>query len=314
MMYCDHYHTPVLSQEVCEVLCSKNKKGVVLDATLGGGGHFNMIARQLESGAKLIGLDRDPDAVAGNREHPVDSRATIIIEQGRFSQIKEILGKHAIKKVDGVIADLGVSSFQIDNVDRGFSFMRECGLDMRMNQHEGETASKLIDRLSVGELSDILETCGEVRNAPRMAAALKNAPMPLRTSGDLRECLNREYGRQLPYKVLAKVFMAIRISLNDEINELRRFLESIVPLLAAGGRIAVISYHSIEDRIVKSFFRSQERHCICPEAALFCSCGRPGQLKRITKSPIFASVQEIEQNPRARSARLRAAEKESGGA
>ncbi|MBN1309131.1 MAG: 16S rRNA (cytosine(1402)-N(4))-methyltransferase RsmH [Chitinispirillaceae bacterium] len=313
MTYGNHYHIPVLSQEVCDALCTKNSQRVLLDATLGGGGHFRLLARRLERDAILVGVDRDPDAVAWNRDHPVESRATIIIEQGRFSGIKEILHKHAIEKIDGIIADLGVSSYQLDNLQRGFSFMRQCALDMRMNQREGETAADLIGSLPVGELSEVLETCGDVRNAPRMAAALKSAAVPLRSSGDLRECLDREYGRRLPYRVLAKVFMALRVSVNDEHNELRRFLASVVPLLTEGGRIAVIAYNSIEDRIVKNFYRSHVRRCICPKAALFCSCGKPGVFKRLSR-PIIASSEERAQNPRARSARLRVAEIKMGEA
>ena len=179
---------------------------------------------------------------------------------------------------------------------------------MRMNPREGEAAFELLERLPVEKLSCILERRGDVRNAPRMAAVLKAAPTPLRTSGDLRECLKREYGGDLQYKVLAKVFMALRMTVNDELDELRLFLESTMKLLAEGGRMAVISYHSLEDRMVKEFFRDHERHCICPDIALFCSCGKPGQLKRITRRPIVASDKEIQRNPRARSARLRVAE------
>jgi 16S rRNA (cytosine1402-N4)-methyltransferase len=306
------FHVPVLAQEVCDAIC-RNKRGVFFDATLGGGGHFGMVARRLEDGATLIGVDRDPDSIAWNREHPVAGNATVIIEQGRFSQIDEILGGRGIPSIDGAIADLGVSSFQIDSVHRGFSFMQECELDMRMNPREGETAFELIERLPVEKLSCILESMGDIRNAPRMAAALKAAPAPLRTSGELRECLKREYGGHLQYKVLAKVFMALRIAVNNELDELHQFLAATMKLLAEGGRIAVISYHSLEDRMVKEFFRAHEHHCICPEEALLCSCGKPGQLKRITRRPIVASDKEIKQNPRARSARLRVAEKDSGG-
>lgn len=305
------YHVPVLSNEVRDLLC-RDKQGVYLDVTLGGGGHFGMMARILERGATLVGMDRDPDAVAWNRSHPVESPAKIIVEQGRFSQVKTLLAMHHIGSVDGVLADLGVSSFQIDTAPRGFSFMKDCDLDMRMDPTRGESAADLITRLSVDELAAVLETYGEVRNASRMAAAIKK-DVPLQTSSALRECLAREYGAEMKYKVLAKVYMALRIAVNDELNELRGFLETMLDVLADGARLVVMSYHSLEDLIVKDFFRSHERRCICPKEALYCTCGTPGKLKRITRKPIVASAEEIGLNPRSRSVRLRAAEKLSAG-
>ncbi len=304
----DCYHIPVLGEEVSNILCV-NRKGVFVDATLGGGGHFKMLAERLTSENILVGIDRDPDAIAWNRNHPVRSSASIIIEQGRFSQVKEILLKHGILSIDGVIADLGVSSFQIDTTERGFSFMKNCRLDMRMNPDEGESAAELIGRVTTEQLASILENMGEIRNAFRMATAIKSAARPVQTTSDLLECLKEEYGGSLRYKVLAKLFMALRIAVNNELEELRKFLEATTELLSEGGRIAVISYHSLEDRIVKDFFRSNEHTCICPREVSICSCGRPGRLKRITRKPVFASEKEIERNPRARSARLRVAEK-----
>jgi 16S rRNA (cytosine1402-N4)-methyltransferase len=308
----DRYHVPVLSHEVCDFLC-RNKRGIYVDATLGGGGHFAMIARQLQDDAILIGIDRDPDAVAWNRAHPVDSKATVVVEQACFSQIASILDKHKIDGIDGALLDLGVSSFQIDTADRGFSFMQPCDLDMRMNPREGTRARDLIERYSTEELADVLGMYGEVKNGSRMASAIKQSEKVPQTSDDLRDCLRKEYGSHLKFKVLSKVFMALRIAVNDELNELRRFLTSIVMYLKDGARVAVISYHSLEDRMVKEFFRNEESHCICPPEALFCTCGKPGRLKRITRKPIVASHQEITRNPRSRSARLRVAEKRTGG-
>jgi 16S rRNA (cytosine1402-N4)-methyltransferase len=305
------YHTPVLVREVHDALC-KNKNGIYIDATLGGGGHFRAMARSLESGATLIGIDRDPDAVTWNRDHAIESNATIIIENARFSEVGQLCAKYSIVSIDGALLDLGVSSFQIDRADRGFSFMQECGLDMRMNAREGERAGDLIGRLSVDELADVLASYGEIRNAPRMASTIKNGISGSATSFDLRECLAREYGDHLKFKILAKVFMALRIAVNNELDELRHFLESMPALLSEGGRLAVISYHSLEDRIVKDFFRNNEPHCICPKAALRCTCGNPGRLKRITRKPITATEQEVAANPRSRSARLRIVEKLPG--
>jgi 16S rRNA (cytosine1402-N4)-methyltransferase len=308
----DAYHVPVLSREVGDALCS-DKDGCYVDATLGGGGHFRALASMLSASGTIIGIDRDPDAVDWNRRHPAATGATVHIEQARFSEVKDVCAKYAIALVNGVLLDLGVSSFQIDNPERGFSFMRECTLDMRMNAHEGENAAEIIRRLSVEELTEILAVYGEVRNAKRMAATIKNSAEEITTSFALRSCLAREYGEHLKYKVLAKVFMALRIAVNNELDELRRFLDTIPSLLADGGRIAVISYHSLEDRMVKEFMRSNEPRCICPKEALRCSCGRPGRLKRVTRKAIVASGEEIASNPRARSARLRIAEKIPGG-
>jgi 16S rRNA (cytosine1402-N4)-methyltransferase len=306
------YHIPVLSREVRDALC-KRKNGCYVDATLGGGGHFRALAAELSAEATLIGIDRDPDAVVWNRRHPATTAATVVLEHARFSEVAAICRNHAITSVDGVLLDLGVSSFQIDQPERGFSFMQECSLDMRMNAQEGERATDLITRLSVDDLAHVLATYGEVRNAGRMARVIKNGAGSITTSAGLRECLAREYGVQLKYKVLAKVFMALRIAVNDELGELRRFLAAMPELLANGGRIAVISYHSLEDRIVKEFFRENEPHCICPKAALRCTCGTPGRLKRISRKAISAAEDEIVVNPRARSARLRIAEKIPGG-
>jgi len=185
------YHTPVLADEVCDLLC-RNRQGVFVDATLGGGGHFGLLAKNLLPGALLIGIDRDPDSIAWNREHQLHSNAKIILEQARFSQLPQIMNNHSIKALDGVLLDLGVSSFQIDSVHRGFSFMQECDLDMRMNYTEGETAGELVNRMSEEELSDVLAKFGEVHNARRMAHAIKLNPSPVKTSNDLRECLLRE--------------------------------------------------------------------------------------------------------------------------
>ena len=304
------YHVPVLCREVVDALCN-GKNGCFIDATLGGGGHFSALARKLSTGATLIGIDRDADAIEWNRRNPTATAASVHLEHARFSEITRICETLSISSVDGVLIDLGVSSFQIDHPERGFSFMQECGLDMRMNTREGAPAMDLIDRFSVEELAGVLATYGEIRNARRMAMAIKSSPEAIRSSSALRTCLTREYG-QLKYKVLARVFMALRIAVNDELGELRTFLAAIPELLADGGRIAVISYHSLEDRMVKEFFRNNEPHCICPSSVLRCTCGRPGKLKRVNRKAIVASEDEIAVNPRARSARLRIAEKIAG--
>ena len=207
-----------------------------------------------------------------------------------------------------MLLDLGVSSFQIDTASRGFTYMKDSALDMRMNASEGITALELIEQSSEEQLGSILSEYGEVHNAARMARVIKSCK-DLKTSSDLRRCLTEEYGPNLQIKVIAKVFQALRIAVNDELGELKRFLSKIAGYLCSGGRLAVIAYHSIEDRMVKDFFREQERGCICPVDLPYCSCGKEVLFKRITRKAIRASVAEVKSNPRARSARLRVAER-----
>ncbi len=257
------YHEPVLKNEVIELLVVK-KSGIYLDCTLGGGGHFRAIAEKLENDATLIGIDRDIDAIEWNRQHSSNVNVRALFEQSRFSDFDKVLDRYEISGVDGMLLDLGVSSWQIDNENRGFSFMGEGILDMRMNEVEGVPAHEYISSLNESELSKILSEYGEVQNADRMAHTLKNCEFPLKTAADLRNCLSKEYGPNLKYKVLAKVFQALRIAINDELGELRRFLNKSVNYLKPQGRLAVMSYHSLEDRIVKDFMRSAEQACICP--------------------------------------------------
>ncbi|HON11960.1 MAG TPA: 16S rRNA (cytosine(1402)-N(4))-methyltransferase RsmH [Chitinispirillaceae bacterium] len=302
----EFYHEPVLRDEVTGLLVTR-KDGVYVDCTMGGGGHFRALAEKLDSNATLIGIDRDIDAVNWNKSHAVKSDAAQIIEQERFSQFNKVLDKHDIGAVDGFLLDLGLSSFQIDSTERGFSYMRDSELDMRMSADDETTAASLLERMSEEELSDILSRYGEIRNPSRMARAIKSCP-ELKTSSDLRECLSREYGH-LDVKIIARVFQSLRIAVNDELGELRRFLDKVAGFLRAGGRLAVIAYHSLEDRMVKEFMREQEQSCICPPGLPVCKCNKPVLLKRITKGAVKPSEEEIRRNPRSRSARLRVAER-----
>jgi 16S rRNA (cytosine1402-N4)-methyltransferase len=302
------YHEPVLKKEVCDLLIT-DMAGVYLDCTLGGGGHFMALAGKLSTGATMIGIDRDPDAINWNRNNQVSSNVHLIIEQCRFSQFDSVLQTLGIDTVNGIFLDLGVSSFQIDSAERGFSYMRESDLDMRMNSSEGISARELIQRSSIEELSEILKSFGEVQNPQRMAETIKNCKFPVKTSVDLRNCLVGDYGPNLQIKVFAKVFQALRIAVNDEMGELRIFLSKAIEHLVPGGRLAVISYHSLEDRMVKEFIREQESGCICPPEIPYCICEKQSLLKRVTKKAVKAADSEINQNPRSRSARLRVAER-----
>jgi 16S rRNA (cytosine1402-N4)-methyltransferase len=304
----EFYHAPVLKNEIVSLLVT-DKKGMYLDCTLGGGGHFRAIAECLEPGATMIGIDRDSDAIQWNLKNPVQTQLRVIIEQSPFSEFDKILEKHAISAVDGMLLDLGVSSWQIDNKDRGFSFMGDGELDMRMNRSYGISAAEFITSSSEAELCDVLDKYGEVQNPKRMARTIKQCSLPILTTLDLKNCLTKEYGPNLKYKVLAKVFQAIRIAVNDELGELQRFLEKSVRYLKPSGRIAVMAYHSLEDRIVKEFFRSGEQGCICPPSQPVCTCKRVASLKRITRKSLQADDAEIARNPRSRSVRVRVVEK-----
>jgi 16S rRNA (cytosine1402-N4)-methyltransferase len=304
------YHTPVLLQEVLESLVVR-KPGKYLDGTVGGGGHFRAIADHLNQRSTLIGIDRDPDAIENIVGYQPSEGIQIIVEQCRFSQFDAILHKYEIEVLDGVFLDLGVSSYQIDTPERGFSYMKHSLLDMRMNPDDTVTASTLIADSSEEHLADILERYGEVGNPLRMARTLKKciASQPIRTSTDLKKCLEREYGPQLKIKIFAKVFQALRIAVNRELEELEVFLSKIFSYLSPGGRLAIIAYHSLEDRLVKRFIQENERQCVCPPELPMCRCGRKPLLKRINRRAIKSSESEIKVNPRARSARLRITQK-----
>jgi 16S rRNA (cytosine1402-N4)-methyltransferase len=305
------YHEPVLKQEIIDLLVV-NKTGIYLDCTLGGGGHFRAIAESLDTGATLVGIDRDTDAIEWNRNHPVSKQLNVIIEQSRFSDFDKVLDRNNISGIDGALLDLGVSSWQIDNPERGFSFMRNGSLDMRMDRSSGISAGDYINTVDECELARILDEFGEVKNASRMARVIKNCEFQIDTTDDLGKCLTNEYGPNLKYKVLAKVFQALRIAINDELGELNRFLEKIIRYLKPQGRVAVMAYHSLEDRIVKEFIRKAEYPCVCPPRLPICQCGKLAMLNRITKKALQASEQEIAKNPRSRSVRVRVAEKSAG--
>ena len=306
------YHEPVLRDEVLGLLVT-NRKGIYLDCTLGGGGHFRALAGALEAEAVVIGIDRDPDAIEWNKPRKLPGGPEQIFAQSCFSQFDNVLREHGVTSLDGVLLDLGVSSFQIEKAERGFAYMRESNLDMRMNPEEGISAAELISGSSEEELESILQEYGEVQNPARMARTIKQCTSSLRTSSDLRDCLVREYGPNLKIKVLAKVFQALRIAVNDELGELRCFLEKVVAYMVSGGRLAVISYHSLEDRMVKEFIREKETGCSCPPDLPMCICNKPVLLKRVTKKAVIPGDSEVQRNPRARSARLRVAERTAEG-
>jgi 16S rRNA (cytosine1402-N4)-methyltransferase len=309
------YHEPVLLCETIAALAIR-PHGAYVDGTLGGGGHFRAIIEKLGARGTAVGIDRDPEAVAWNAGRIPPTPARVIIEQQEFSRFDAALSRHGIGAVDGMLLDLGISSHQIDNAARGFSYLQECDLDMRMDPGIGARAADLLNDATEEQLAEILETFGEIINPRRMARAFVRfrAVKRFGTSADLRECLAREYGPNVKFKVLSKVFQALRIAVNNELDELTACLEKTAGCLREKGRLAVIAYHSLEDRIVKNFMREKERHCACPPEQPICTCDRHPIFNRINNKAIKAGEAEIARNPRARSARLRVAERTENSA
>jgi 16S rRNA (cytosine1402-N4)-methyltransferase len=303
------YHVPVLLQESIDALAIR-ADGVYVDGTMGGGGHLQAIVERLGRDGTAVGIDRDPQAVAWCREHLRAGSCRLVTVVERFGSLGRVLADNGIRRVDGLLLDLGVSSHQLDEAQRGFSYQLEGPLDMRMGPDTAVGAAQFLRESDMETIAAILREYGEIRNAPRMARLMDALARQgrLLTTTDLREGLSREYG-ELPPKVLSKVFQALRIAVNGELGELRQFLAQAAAALAAGGRLAVIAYHSLEDRIVKNFLRDAERGCVCPPRAPVCTCGKSPEFKRVNRSVIVPSEQEVARNRRARSARLRAAER-----
>ena len=305
-------HKPVLLEECIRALDIK-PGGIYVDGTLGGGGHSEEIARRLDTG-RLIAIDRDERALerAGRRLEPYRDRITFV--HGNFRDIKAILDGLDIAAVDGMLFDLGVSSPQLDEAERGFSYMNDAPLDMRMDETQRLTAYEVVNRWPESELKRILYDYGEERYAPRIAAAIarRRAEKPIETTLELADIIRgampaaalRE--KQHPAK---RSFQAIRIAVNDELAAISDMMSDAADKLKPGGRLAVISFHSLEDRLVKSAIASRENGCTCPRDFPVCVCGFKQTLKSVTRKPIISGDKELEENPRARSAKLRVAER-----
>ena len=305
-------HRSVLLLPTVEALAVR-PDGIYLDGTLGGAGHSYEIAARLTTG-RLIGLDRDETALAaaGARLAPFAGRVTLV--HSNFADLAQVLDSLDIPAVDGMLFDLGVSSPQLDDAERGFSYMQDAPLDMRMDRTAGLTAYEVVNTWPEAELKRILYTYGEERYAPRIAAAIaaRRTERPIATTLELADLIRsampaqalRE--KQHPAK---RSFQAIRIAVNDELGAVERMLASAIDRLNPGGRLAVITFHSLEDRIVKTAFQEAARGCTCPKDFPVCVCGKKPKVKLITRHPIVADEAELAENPRARSAKLRVAEK-----
>lgn len=305
----DFFHKSVMLNECIDMLDIKSD-GIYIDGTVGGAGHSLEIARRLGENGRLIAFDRDPDAVAAATERLAGYNATVV--KSNFSQMKDVLDKMNINEVDGILLDLGVSSHQLDRAERGFSYHADAPLDMRMSQ-EGTSAFDIVNTFSKDELAKILFEYGEEKFAWRIAGGIITARQikPVETTGELAEIIKNN----VPAKVrreknpCKKTFQAVRIAVNGELDHLSAGLDSAFELLKTGGRIAVITFHSLEDRMVKQKFAALCKGCICNPDFPQCICGRTPKAKLVNRKPIEAGSEELEDNNRSRSARLRVLER-----
>lgn len=305
-------HVPVLLDEVLAALAPAPGR-CYIDVTVGAAGHACALLERSSPDGRLLALDADAEAVRYARSvlAAFGDRATV--RQGSFDRLAEIAAEAGFQAVDGILADLGLSSRQLADARRGFSFQVEGPLDMRLDPSgQTTTAADLVNTLPEAELADVFYRYGEEHRARAIARAIVRS-RPLRTTTELAELVARTVGRRGRIHPATRVFMALRIAVNDELGALERMLPQAVDLLGPGGRLAVISFHSLEDRIVKTYLRREASGCICPPSAPVCRCGHVPRLRLITRRPIMPSAREQAQNPRSRSARLRVAEKLPGG-
>lgn len=308
----EFHHVSVLLEECIQALCIK-PDGIYVDGTLGGAGHSSQIVQRLTTG-RLIGIDRDPKALkaASERLAPYSDRVTLV--HSNFSRVDQVLDELGINGVDGILLDLGVSSPQLDEAERGFSYMADAPLDMRMNSQDTLTAYEVVNLWPREELRRILYEYGEERYAPQIASAIdrRRAERPIETTLELVDVIRsamppqalRE--KQHPAK---RSFQAIRIAVNDELGAVSRVMDAAISKLNSGGRLAIITFHSLEDRIVKNAMASAAKGCTCPPEFPVCVCGKTPKVKLVSKKPIVSSEEELQRNPRARSAKLRVCEK-----
>ena len=307
-------HKSVLLEESIDALCIK-PDGIYVDGTLGGGGHSYEICKRLSEKGRLIGIDQDGAAIEAASRRLREYKDRVMIVRSNYCDMRRELGKLGITSVDGVILDLGVSSYQLDEANRGFTYREDASLDMRMDQRQTRTAKDIVNEYSEMELYRIIRDYGEEKFAKNIAKHIVNArkEKALETTGELIHVIKAA----IPMKVRAvgghpakKTFQAIRIELNRELEVLDHSLEDMIDLLNDKGRICVITFHSLEDRIVKNKFRHCENPCTCPKEFPVCVCGKKPKGRVITKKPIVPSAQELEENSRAKSSKLRVFERE----
>lgn len=302
-------HVPVMFDETAAILIT-NLSGTYFDGTIGFGGHTSGFLNKLNINSKIIATDKDEKAYKFCKDF-FSSDSRVSLYNSSFTEIDNISKLENIKSYDGIFVDLGVSSFQYDNKDEGFTHREDAILDLRMNKNEGEPAYKFINRAEVDEIADVFFQFGEEKNSRKIAReiVLKRAKNQIKTTKQLRNIISEIVPDFYLIKTVSRIFQALRIYVNNELEELKIFLTKSVELLKTGGRIVVLSYHSLEDRIVKEFFKYENLSCVCPNEAPICTCDKISRLKILTRKPIIPTETEIKINKRARSAKLRAAEK-----
>ncbi|MBL7183801.1 MAG: 16S rRNA (cytosine(1402)-N(4))-methyltransferase RsmH [Anaerolineae bacterium] len=298
-------HIPVLYQEGLAGLQIR-PGGRYIDGTVGGGGHAHGILVASAPDGELLGIDADPMAVASAGERLAEFGRRVTLVQGNFVDLEEIALEHGFGSVDGILFDLGLSSLQLEAAGRGFSFQLDGPLDMRFDPSQMTTAADLVNDLSVEELASILFRYGEEPRARRIARAIV-AERPINTTGELAALVSASVGRRRRLHPATRTFQALRMAVNEEMECLAEALPQALRLLASGGRLTVISFHSLEDRLVKQFFRREARDCLCPPEVPVCVCSHRATLGIVTKKPIRPSAEEVAANPRSRSAKLRVA-------
>lgn len=309
----EYKHVSVLATETIDAL-NIRADGIYADGTLGGGGHSSLICERLAESGVFIGIDRDKEAMATAEQRLEIYKCKKIYENRNYAEIKAILKSNKINGLDGALLDLGVSSYQLDNADRGFSYMKDAPLDMRMNAEDSLTAEKVVNTYSEKDLTSIIGRYGEERWAARISKFIvkERKEKPITRTGELTDIIKAAIPasarRDGPHPA-KRTFQAIRIEVNNELSPLEKAIEDFVDVLNPGGRLAVISFHSLEDRTVKEVFKRREDPCTCPKELPVCICGKTPDVKRITKKPVIANEDELENNPRSRSAKLRVLEK-----
>ncbi len=306
------YHESVMKNEVLHYL-NVHMEGVIVDGTLGDGGHTEFILKNTAPKIRVFAIDRDRSAIERAKKRLSPFRDRVTLTHGNLGDLKSLAAQHGITRIVGLLMDLGVSSPQLDTPERGFSIQHDGPLDMRMNPSQKTSAADLLKKLSDAELVAIIKNFGEERYSKRIVRAIRKeqAERPITTTGQLSRIVARAVAspRHTRIHPATRTFQALRIAVNDELEQLKLALQDVIGLLNSTARLVVISFHSLEDRIVKTFFRDEQKGCSCPPKIPMCICGRTQTLKILTRKPIVPSEEEVARNPRSISAKLRVAER-----
>ncbi len=306
-------HLPVMTSEVLENLITR-RDGLYVDATLGLGGHTKAILDATNKQSRVIGMDVDQEAIDIARKNLSKYNSSVIYRNSNFSEIDRVLLDLEIAEIDGIVADLGMSSYQLDSSERGFSFSRDEKLDMRMDSRLRFTAYDLVNEMSADEISKVLKIYGEERWSKRIAKRIVQArsEKPITSSSELANLVYEAVPKKFhPAKIhpATKTFQAFRIAVNHELERIEEFIHKAIPFLKSGGRLVIISFHSLEDRLIKTQFQHFSSPCICPPDLPRCGCGKRSEIKVLTKTPLVPGEAEVINNPRSRSAKMRVGEK-----